>query len=104
MEIDIQLDNNEEISSRATMRNLAMSMAKYGRFNLEMKETKQAKEAFLTAVRLLTQLIDGIGWGHPIHNDVVYLGSNSLDESIDIHMNLKFLYEDLAEIAILERL
>ncbi|EOS25915.1 hypothetical protein C806_01454 [Lachnospiraceae bacterium 3-1] len=102
MEIDIQLDNNEEISSRATMRNLAMSMAKYGRFNLEMKETKQAKEAFLTAVRLLTQLIDGIGWGHPIHNDVVYLGSNSLDESIDIHMNLKFLYEDLAEIAILE--
>ncbi len=100
--IDIELDNNEEISSHKTMRNLALSMARYGRFSLEIKEIKQAKKAFLTAEQLLTQLIDGVIWGDPIHNDVVYLGSNSLDESIDVHVNITTVYEDLAEIAIYE--
>lgn len=100
--IDIELDNNEEISSHNTMRNLAMSMAKYGRFSLEIKEIKQAKEAFLAAEQLLTQLIDGVIWGDPIHNDVAYLGSNSFDKSIDVHINLKTVYEYLAEIAIFE--
>lgn len=100
--IDIELDNNEEISSHKTMRNLAMSMARYGRFSLEIKEIKQAKKAFLTAEQLLTQLIDGVIWGDPIHNDVTYLGSNSLDESIDVHVNIKTVYEYLVEIAIFE--
>lgn len=100
--IDRAMDENEEISSHDSMKNLGISLLKYGQLKYTCRDAAAAKEALLEGTELLRQLTDQYAWMDPVNGDKVFFSSDNTNFAESVHASLKTAYEYLAEVALLE--